>query len=518
MGTLFNLRSANRIANLTCERVDATYHDITSSREVFDDFIASLEYCATHLCGHDRKARASIRALKRRLEAHGMPKNAQPHPEDEMDGIDFHAHDPDVIEILQQLALALSAFPVKAILLPQVRYDGHDPADDFITSAEVIAKLSQLNETCGTLILQPHERPTANRVTIFDAFPYFEVALRQLDLWPAVLFWDHESQAVAFIPVANEAELDQVFKLAGGADPFARLQTYADEKIPPAHYYLHLSDIHFTSFRPLPQFDRMKQLVDAQIETLHPEDTIDFVITGDNVQNPTERSIQLVREFNEYLDSLAHDGTLFVPGNHDLDRLGLSLRTKNKFWNYLSSGYPKIKIVEDIKVVFMLFNSNAGGLMAEGEIGRTQMKAMRTLLDEVEDLESYTPIVVVHHHVAAASYYDQVYGNERWRAEIGRYRGKEKFKRLRDADEFLAFLRHYNTRFILHGHKHSPLVLDADGIIVIACGSSTGRNKDYVSYNMLKFSDGIMTCTQFVRPMPHARSERTDIMALAIEY
>jgi len=518
MSTLFNLRSANRIANLTCDRVDAVYHDITSSQEVFADFIASLEYCALHLCSHDRTVHREIRALKTRLETHGMPQRVQPHSEDEMDRLEFFAHDPDVIEVLQQLSLLLTAFPLKAILLPEVRYEGHDHTDDFISTLAVVKRLAQLNEPDGALILQPHERHTADRITIFDAFPFFEVALRQLDQWPAVLFWDGESGSVAFVPVGNERELDEVFALAQGEDAFARLNAYAANKIEPAHYYLHLSDIHFFARRPQEQFDSMKQLVEAQRISLHPHDTLDFVISGDSVQNPNEKSTLLVREFDEYLASIAHDETLFVPGNHDLDRLGLSLRTKNKHWNYINSGYPKIRIVEDIKVVFMLFNSNAGGLMAEGEIGRAQMEAMRTLLDKVKGLESYTLIAVVHHHVAAASYYKQMYGNEQWRAEVGSYNSKEKFKRLRDADAFLTFLRDYNTRFVLHGHKHSPLVLDVDGIIVIACGSSTGRNKDYISYNLLKFSNGILTCTQFVEQLPGARRVKTDIMALAIEY
>jgi len=519
MSTLFNLRSANRIANLTCDRVDACYHDITSSPEIFADFLASLEYIAKRICIHDRKVRHEIRLLKSRLETHGMPKLNVPHSEDEMDALDFPAHDPDIIEILQQLALILSAFPVKAILLPEVRYTGYDSKFDFISSPETLDTLAKLNESCGTLILQPHEQPTANRVTIFDAFPYFGIALRQLDRWPAVLFWTDERQDSVFVPIADEDQLIEVFKLADGAEnAFELLHAYAEVTLHPSHYYLHLSDIHFTSRNPQRQLDHMEHLVDAQLKTLHPRDSIDFVVTGDSVNTPNEKTVQMVHEFGEYLETINHNEILFVPGNHDLDRFGLSLRSKNKHWASIASGYPRIKIVEDIKVIFMLFNSNAGGMMAQGEVGRAQMDAMRELLLKVKNLDTYTPIAVVHHHVAAASYYNEMYGSEQWRREVGRYKGKERFKRLRDADEFLEFLRQYQTRFILHGHKHSPLVLDADGIIVIACGSSTGRNKDYVSYNMLKFSEGILTCTQFVEQMPERKIKKIDAMALAIEY
>ena len=159
-----------------------------------------------------------------------------------------------------------------------------------------------------------------------------------------------------------------------------------------------------------------------------------------------------------------------------------------------------------------------GGMLAQGEIGKEQMDDIKRQLSKVKNLESYTLVAVLHHHVAAASYYAHVYGNEQWRQEVGKYKGREKFKRLKDADAFLDFLRSFGTRFILHGHKHIPLVIDMNDLFVIACGSSVGRNKDYLSYNMLKFSDGTLTCIQIVEQKPVEIMDRKDIMALAIDY
>jgi predicted phosphodiesterase len=519
MSSLFTLRSANRIANLTCERVDACYHDITASQEVFDDFLASLDYCTKHLFAEDERLRKRMIRIKNRLREHGLPQPSQPHPEDERDPVDYHGHDPDIIENLEKLARIFSRLPVKAILLPQVHGGEAGYADDFISAPEVVDQLVARDPAKPALILQPRERPTINRVTIFDAFPYFEVALRQIDRWPAVLIWDHKTGSCAFVPVSNKRELDHVFALTREPERMIeRLNAYARKRIPPSHYYIHLSDLHLGIRKAAQHQDAMEELIEGQLETLNPDDTVDFVVTGDFVNSPNDDSIKAVRGFHEYLSKKSHDEPIYVLGNHDINRFGLALRRKHQIWAHIDGDYPKIKIVDDIGVIFMIFNSNAGGVLAQGEIGRTQMDEMREMLLDIKDLGRYTPIAVLHHHVAAASYYTGMYGNEQWQANIGKYKGREKFKRLRDADEFLEFLRQYDTRFILHGHKHSPLVLDVDGIYVIACGSTTGRNKDYVSYNMLKFCEGILTCSQFVEQLPDAKVAKNDIMAVAIDY
>ncbi|MCL2492396.1 MAG: metallophosphoesterase, partial [Coriobacteriia bacterium] len=323
---------------------------------------------------------------------------------------------------------------------------------------------------------------------------------------------------VAFVPVANSDELSHVFALAHGEKPFEQLNEYAQSKLPRSHYFLHLSDIHFGSKSGSRLQTQLETLVNTQVRTLDARDKIDFVVTGDHVNNPTDASVQSVRNFAEFLDTNSNDEAMFVLGNHDINRFGLALRHKNQRWQHIIGGYPKIKIIEDIGVIFMLFNSNTGGLFAQGEIGELQMQEMREQLARIKQLERYTLVAVLHHHVAAASYYAQVYGNDQWQEEVGRYRGREKLKRLRDADQFLDFLREYDTKFILHGHKHIPIVIDMDRILVIACGSSIGKNKDYLSYNMLKFSKHTLACTQFVEQKPDAKFKRQDIMAVVFDF
>jgi|GEM_PF-2076140 len=527
MNSLFTLRSANRIANLTCGRIEAVYRDIYDSTTNYHDFLASFDYCAEILCNNSPE-RADIVSLKQLLEEEGYQALGMADQDEEPDEIGKAETKPRTSEqqwqkalimgVLFELSNIVRRFKFNAILLPQVRYHKDGYNDDFISSPQALMRLLERNADCNALVLQPRERPYINRVTIFDAFPYFGIALRQVEQWPAVLFWNHAIGAAAFVPVKDEDELDYVFILAQEDDAFFKLNAYAESKMPQNHYLMHLSDLHFGARKTQTQLDHLEEVVERQVASLDPRDTIGFVVTGDSVNSPTDASVSAVRKYVEFLDIIGQDEAMFVIGNHDINRFGLALRHKNQIWSHISGGYPKLKVIDDIHAIFMLFNSNTGGMLAQGEVGSAQMLAMREQLSEIEDLEKYMLIAVLHHHVAAASYYANVYGNEQWREEVGKYKGREKFKRLKDADAFLEFLREFNTRFILHGHKHIPIVIDMDDVYVIACGSTSGKNKDYRSYNMLKFSDRTLTCTQFVEQKPDAKVDRQDIMTLAIDY
>lgn len=91
-----------------------------------------------------------------------------------------------------------------------------------------------------------------------------------------------------------------------------------------------------------------------------------------------------------------------------------------------------------------------------------------------------------------------------------------------DADLFLQWLDQRNVKLVLHGHKHIPFISEHDGIHSISCGSSTGqvthkdRRKIYLSYNVLKFTEDTVVCSQFAEEQFGAGVK--DIRSIVFEY
>jgi len=520
MGFKLTLRGANRIANLACGRVDAAYKSIYRDSDNFAYFLEYLAHFAEAHCRERMESeRGDILRARDTLQSfgfgHGKKNLDQCADDSEEYGHDFGCEIPDA---LTELASILDEYPIKSLLLPDVRNIGKDSSKEFMMSEEVLRRLLEQDPECTCLIVQPREVTRTDRVTIFDAFPAFKIALRQIDQWPAVLFWNERDGEAVFVPVADEEELYHIYSLAREADAFAKLRAYAQKKLPPSHYYMHLSDLHFGVRRDEVLQKQLQTLVTQEASSLDNDDILDFLITGDIVDSPTPRTIASVQRFAEFLDTVSHSKPIFVSGNHDINLLGLAFHQRNQHWAHIAGGYPKIRIADDIGVIFMLFNSNTRGFLAQGEIGKQQMQAMREQLAGVENLENYTLIAVLHHHVASSEYYKRTIANEEWQEGLNIYRDAEKFKRLRDADAFLAFLDEYRTKFVLHGHKHTPIVIKRNDMYIISCGSTIGHNRSYVSYNMLKFADRTLTCTQFVEQLAGAKTKRRDVMALAIDY
>lgn len=146
------------------------------------------------------------------------------------------------------------------------------------------------------------------------------------------------------------------------------------------------------------------------------------------------------------------------------------------------------------------------------------MSEMGNLLDNVENLESYLLIAVLHHHllpIPKPTYYDR-----KWFEKILPNNFMDISLKLLDADLFSEWLRCRNVRIVLHGHKHIPFFAESDGITVIGCGSSTGqiahkeKGKTFISYNMLKINERTVTCTQFAEEVfgAGAKNIRTEII------
>jgi len=372
--------------------------------------------------------------------------------------------------------------------------------DGFMLATDTLHDLVEYHPGESCLILQPTERPRA--ITIFDTFPNFDIALRQRDIWPAIIFWNGKGE-YAFIPVDGKGDLRQLFKIIHYDSLSIReLKNIAERSKRPSHYILHLSDLHFGAKNVDVTERRLKKLIQKQVANLDENDSLDFVITGDISDSPDQRNANSYRNFSEDIAERYGKKPTCVLGNHDINNHGLAFWRGKQHLANIVGNYPKIKILDEPKTILLLFNSNTKGKLAQGEIGSAQMSEMGNLLDGIENIAEYTLIAVMHHHlvpIVRPEHYD-----DRWYRRIIPRGFLDDALRLNDADVFIEWLNRRNVRFVLHGHKHIPFKTEYDGIQIISCGSSTGqivhkeKGKSYISYNLIKISAGKVTCTLFV--------------------
>lgn len=351
MGYRFTLESANTIANFTFGKVISCYRDIYSSRESYDGFMYFLDQFHKNIFSNENEQYVrSIRRIRETLHMFEHYKRPLEKVEYDDTFLLFHR---DALEALHELSKLFERCTIKSLLLPQM---GNSDCYDFMTSQETLHRLLLLHEGDSCLILQPQEQPRT--ATIFDAFPNFDVALRQADSWPAVLFWDgHEDYA--FLPVKHEDELFYLYEIVRYERyPIREIKRIAERRRETSHYLFQLSDLHFGVRNVDVAERRLKSLLKSQMSSIEMDDSVSFIITGDAVDSPTPSTENDYLNFSEYLEEHCGQKPIRVLGNHDINDHGLAfLHGRQRIVN-LVSAYPKIEILDDPKVILLLFNSN----------------------------------------------------------------------------------------------------------------------------------------------------------------
>lgn len=140
----------------------------------------------------------------------------------------------DALDALKELSNFFERCNAKSLLLPSMK-GNVKRGYDFVTSSRTLNELLELHKGDSCLILQPQEQPY--NATIFNAFPNFDVALRQADMWPAVLFWEG-SDDYAFIPVRHEDELLYLYMiLRYERHPMDEIRRIAERKKETSHVF-----------------------------------------------------------------------------------------------------------------------------------------------------------------------------------------------------------------------------------------------------------------------------------------
>ncbi|WP_146774949.1 metallophosphoesterase family protein, partial [Enterocloster clostridioformis] len=342
MGYRFTLESANTVANLTFGKVMSCYRDIYSSPECYEGFMSFLNQFHHNLYSNEMEYyMRSVRKIRETLHRYEDYKRPLDKAEYDDTFLFFHK---DALDALKELSNIFDRCTTKSLMLPPMK--GRDKHSyDFMTSPKIFRKLIELHKGDSCLILQPQEQPS--NATIFNTFPNFDVALRQADLWPAVLFWEGSDDYV-FIPVKHEDELLYLYEIIKyERHPIEEIKRISERKKRTNHYIFQLSDLHFGGKNVDVAERRLKTLIKSQLSKIELGDSVNFVITGDAVDSPKQTTEFNYSNFAEYIEDRCGQKPIRVLGNHDINCHGIAVFHGNQHIANIVGEYPKIKIIEE---------------------------------------------------------------------------------------------------------------------------------------------------------------------------
>lgn len=319
---------------------------------------------------------------------------------------------------------------------------------------------------------------TSENLSFNDFFPAFTLALVHASSWPGALVFTEGKEA--FVPLHSAKDIaglkDQIFE-----------ENFFEHKDEKHTYYLQLSDLHLGPARKEKALESLFDSLDDLMPYITSTHKMKCLITGDLMNSPNRKNMYLANDFMNHIKKRYHCDMTFILGNHDMIVHGLNIggKQKSKVIAYLLG--ESIKVLEDDKVILLKIDSTSQGNLARGMIGKRQLQEIEAELSAIDNLEEYTIVAMLHHHVYPISKAEFLKRKWNEKALIGKF--VETSKILVDANAFKSWLRLHKIRYVLHGHKHVPYVMQKEGTYIVSAGSATGALKEsesrYLSYNLL---------------------------------
>lgn len=233
---------------------------------------------------------------------------------------------------------------------------------------------------------------------------------------------------------------DSSYVLAHLSDP--HLSSLESVKL---HQLLSKRVLGYLSWKLHRRAEHRREVLDAMVRDLSVTRPDHIVITGDltHLGLPSE-----FRQVSHWLQSVERPTRLtLVPGNHDAYVRAPYHRTLKLLAPYLisdpltvsqdqdakSSMFPSLRIRGPLALISLSSAYPSPPFFATGRIGKSQLRALEGLLDEL-GRDELIRVVLVHHPPVA--------NTVRWR------------KRLIDSRDLTALLLHRGVELVLHGHAH----------------------------------------------------------------
>ena len=181
-------------------------------------------------------------------------------------------------------------------------------------------------------------------------------------------------------------------------------------------FFVQLSDLHLGSKKKNLGRIALEKSLDETIPMLKSYYQLKFLITGDLMNSPNRKNMYEVDDFMKMLKNKYKSDVSFILGNHDVIVHGLNIfkRQKSKVIAFLLS--EKIKVFEDEKIILIKIDSTGEGNLARGKVGQKQLDAIDEELAAIEDINKYTLIAMLHHHLFPITRDDFL--KQRWREKL----------------------------------------------------------------------------------------------------
>ena len=361
-------------------------------------------------------------------------------------------------------------------------------------------------------LLHLHPTVPRNDLLLYNSHDGFTDAVIHRDLWPAVIVCDRTNSL--FVPYEEEGDLDELLRIVlYERDWRSHLSTKPRAQQKEASYIFHLSDLHFGKKSVgKKQINDLKRVITHKYEKLDEitrANQIRVIITGDMLDSLEEESLNTLNSFIASIEQAIGERPVCVLGNHDISHpgpfSGLSFFSKTSLREHALEEWLKassdLKVVRDdvMKTVWFFLNSNAGGQLAQGEIGSEQHALIKRELERFKDTgihETYKIVFALHHHLFPIKLTEKL--------ELFNIQMQIPLLQLRAPYATLCLLD-YQTLFdtikdeadlVLHGHLHVANSHTEDGVRIVGCGSSTRQShlnevgSVFNTLNVIKLNEG----------------------------
>lgn len=403
----------------------------------------------------------------------------------------FETFDLDnIVEVLKQRYLKSKW---KVMIVPDFN---DDPISNILRGQSLFAQIYEKYENIIPFLC-PNKKEDAVLQTN-HLYPPFEKLIYHLKRMPYLFIFNDENEQY-FIEIDSRMALMNVLdKINQGEHPSKYQITHHDEMA----YLIQLSDLHFGPKKHAKFKDHLLQLLDNQIARLPKRCIIKFLITGDLMDSPSQKNMYIATEFLNELKRRYHAEVQFVLGNHDMIVKGVNIFKKQKAKVVAYILGENVRVLEDLKIVLIKMNSSLSGNFARGKIGQRQLDEIDDELTTIENLDTYKPIVMLHHHLTPIHKADFLKKNWREKTFVGKISNMT--KALIDNELVIDWMKQRHVHFAFHGHQHIPALNVVDNIYMIGAGTSTGVMKDdidaYLSYNLIQYNlntQKMISCTLF---------------------
>lgn len=347
-------------------------------------------------------------------------------------------------------------------------------------------------------------------LSFFDPFPAFFCAMNHADLWPGVLIFNQHDQV--FTSIQNEEEWNQLLKHIDLKDNlFEIYNDYQDDS-----YFIQLSDLHLGKNKRQRGLMQLYNSLDYIVPLLRSHQQLKFLITGDLMESPNRKNMYLANDFMNSLKKKYKANVTFILGNHDVIVHGFNMarNQKSKVIAYLLG--ESVRILENEKIILIKMDTTSEGNLARGKVGHRQLNEIDDELAAIDNLEDYTMILMLHHHVYPITKAQFI--KSKWHEKTFINRIVETSKVLADAPILIDWIQKRNIQYIFHGHKHLPFFRNQDQRYYIGAGSATGGLKEsqsrYISYNIVKYNSlekKMKTCMIFYDDKAKAERQRVEV-------